>query len=193
MFNDGVITHSILDSKSIRIEKGCIMDHCIVSVPLICEEKTIVSYCHLDIDSAPLKDDSVVVIPSGWLFHTVAVMEDNTIFYVTIAFKVEDDLKDSLENSSTWRDCFSSVFFSSNKDTLWKAKFFEPKETMGQSFKATFDSVICGLENSENVQKTKNENNKLHYYSMEDIISLKHMPTILQYKKKITSIQSNYW
>lgn len=184
-FMQGVVTNSLLASDSVQMKEGSVMDNCIVRSHLICEENTIISHCHVDGD-----EDSIIInIPSGWLFHTAALMAANAVRYVTVAFRVEDELKNPLKRSCTWKDCFGALHeFYNDDDSLWSAKLFEAKETMGQSFITTWKSVMSGLKTQLSCDKAA-RHESLRLYSMEDILNMKHMPTMLEHKEQILALQ----
>lgn len=162
----GVVTASILRAE-IEMMKDSIMDSCIVSVPFVCEPRTIISHCLID-------DPVVNVIPSPWLFHTAAVKQGTCVLYITIAFRTDDDLKGSVEESHGWN---GSIFVSPN-DTLWRARLFEARETMSQSFVATWKMVAKGGENTS-------ERVNFQRFSMEDIVELKCIPAMMEHREII--------
>jgi len=163
---NGIAINSIVKAQ-VELKDESIMDHCIIDVPLTCERRTILSQCHID-------DPEIVIIPTGWLFHTATLMEDEELLYVTIAFLLDDNLKGSVGHSQSWKNTPSAESCS-----LWAAKLFEAKDTMAKSFTTTWKSVMTGCSVSNNLSSIRR-------YSMEDVIKLKHLPTMLDYIKSLT-------
>ena len=150
-----------------------IMDSCIVNVPIICEQRTILSHCLID-------DPLINVIPSGWMFHTAAVKQDDLVFYVTIAFPVEDDLKGTIEKSRGWK----GTSLATTTSTQWQAKLFEARETMSQSFTVTWRNVINLGEQAR--EKESFEVRKLQRFSMEDIVKIKDIPAMMRHRENVS-------
>lgn len=165
----GIVTLSCIEADA-EMMKDSIMDSCIVNVPIICEQQTIVSHCLID-------DPVINVIPSGWMFHTAAVKQENSVLYVTIAFRVDDDLKGTIEQSHGWK----GTSLASTTSTQWQAKLFEAHETMSQSFTATWRSVTNLLEHAES-----KEMRKLQRFSMEDIVQKKDIPAMMQHRVNVS-------
>lgn len=166
----GVVTASVLQA-SVKMMEDSIMDSCIIDVPIICERFTIVSSCCID-------DPEVKSIPANWMFHTAALKQDtdNSALYVTVAFCINDDLKGSLEKSLGWK----GTNLESPLCSLWLARLFEAKETMGQSFTATWRLVT----NPDKITVTHKTDTRR--FSMEDIIKLKYIPAMMQHKRTIS-------
>lgn len=144
-----------------------IMDCCIINVPLVCEESTILTNCHIE-------DPVVQNIPAGWMFHTAAVKIDNVILYITIAFRVDDDLKGSVDQSIGWK----STILESPSSSLWQARLFEAHKTMSKSFTSTWNSVVSPkMRTSEELSQQR--------FSMEDIVQLKFIPAIMEHRRSI--------
>ena len=162
----GVVTTSCLQAE-VEMMKDSIMDSCIVSVPIVCEPRTIISHCLID-------DPVVNVIPAAWLFHTAAVKNEDSILYITIAFRTDDDLKGSLEQSHGWKNSP----FGSPADILWRVRLFEACETMSQSFVATW-KIVAKVD-------TGSERNNSQRFSMEDIVQLKYIPAMMEHRRVIT-------
>ena len=102
-----------------------------------------------------------LVIPEGFLYHTVAIMVGDTRRFVTVAFHVTDDMKFSTEvgrsenlqyggrllerlfslspHLFTKETVFSSS--SSASASLWTAKLFSAQPTMSKSFSETVRMV----------------------------------------------------
>jgi len=165
----GIVTLSCIEADAAMMEDS-IMDSCIVNVPIICEQQTIVSHCLID-------DPMINVIPSGWMFHTAAVKQENSVLYITIAFRVDDDLKGTIEQSHGWK----GTNLAPTTSTQWQAKLFEAHETMSQSFTATWRSVINLREHAE-----PNQIRKLQRFSMEDIVKKKDIPAMMQHREDVT-------
>lgn len=121
----GIVTTSCLEAD-VESMIGSVMDSCIVNVPVVCERQTIVSHCVID-------DPIIQVIPSCWMFHTAAVKQENSVLYVTIAFRIDDDLKGRVEQSRGWK----GTTLEHPTSTLWQARLFPGLGTMSQSFTAT--------------------------------------------------------
>lgn len=164
----GVVTTSLLQAE-VKMMEDSVMDSSIINVPLICERSTIVSGCYID-------DAEVKRIPMNWMFHTAALKQDSSVLYVTVAFCIYDDLKGSIEKSREWK----GTNLESPSCSLWEARLFEAKETMSQSFTATWRLVI-NLQ--ENIVTDKTDTRR---FSMDDILKLKCIPAMMQHKRDIT-------
>lgn len=166
----GVVTTSLLQVP-VKMMEDSIMDSCIINVPIICERSTIVSSCCID-------DPEVQSIPAGWMFHTAALKEDanSCVLYVTVAFCIKDDLKESIEKSRGWKE----THLESPLCSLWLARLFEAKETMGQSFTATW-RLVTNLQTNTVTDKTDTQR-----FSMEDILKLKYIPAMMEHKRIIS-------
>lgn len=168
----GVVTTSLLYAQ-VEMENNSIMDSCIITVPVVCEQSTIISNCLID-------DPIVKNIPEKWLFHTAALKHNNSILYVTVAFCIHDDLKDSVANSNGWK----IANLERPSCSLWQARLFEAHDTMGKSFAATWRLV-------ENLRET-NSNSSLVRFSMEDVVKLKYIPALMEHRRTIIDkIKSN--
>lgn len=164
----GIVTTSYLETH-VETMKDSVMDSCIVNVPVVCEGHTIVSHCLID-------DPMIKIIPSRWMFHTAAVKHENSVLYVTIAFRIDDDLKGTVEQSSGWK----GTPLESPTSTLWQARLFAGHGTMSQSFTATWRMVS---NRSENEELTKT--NTLQRFSMEDIVQQKCIPAMMQHRANV--------
>ncbi|XP_057377678.1 fucose-1-phosphate guanylyltransferase-like [Daphnia carinata] len=162
----GIITTSCLEAD-VESMSGSVMDSCIVNVPVVCERQTIVSHCVID-------DPLIKVIPSCWMFHTAAVKQDNAVLYVTIAFRIDDDLKGRIEQSRSW----NGTTLEHPTSTLWQARLFAGLATMSESFTATW-KMVSNREKNEELIKT------LQRFSMEDIVQHKYIPAMMQHRENV--------
>ena len=170
----GIILDSVVDA-AVEVGEGSVVDHCIFHTPLIVESNTILSNCVIngaDID----------IIPSGWLFHSSAILKDGQNLYVTIAFRLDENLKTCTEHS--WKH------LAEENSSLWTAHLFKASATMRDSFSSTWRSV------TRNNQVDRKEDDIVRY-SMMDIVKLKRIEGFLQHRANIYQLCSSwiidYW
>ena len=164
----GIILDSVVDA-AVEVGEGSVVDHCIFHTPLIVESNTILSNCVIngaDID----------IIPSGWLFHSSAILKDGQNLYVTIAFRLDENLKTCTEHS--WKH------LAEENSSLWTAHLFKASATMRDSFSSTWRSV------TRNNQVDRKEDDIVRY-SMMDIVKLKRIEGFLQHRANIYQLCSS--
>eukprot|EP00091_Calanus_sinicus_P001350 TRINITY_DN11347_c0_g1_i1.p1 TRINITY_DN11347_c0_g1~~TRINITY_DN11347_c0_g1_i1.p1 ORF type:complete len:166 (-),score=28.06 TRINITY_DN11347_c0_g1_i1:18-515(-) len=154
--------------------------------------KTILSNIHINHD---------LVIPPGFLYHTIAVTIDGVRKYVTIAFHNTDDMKftsavssaenllyggkllDKLFTAAPERFNSKTVFPDCTSASLWNAKLFSAQKSMSESFKDTVEMVSFLDLQGLNVLDTQSE-----LYSMDNLVALKDCSGILEYRKQLTEL-----
>jgi len=159
----GVITNSVMESV-LEVGEGSTVDTCLFHTPLVIEPNTIVSNCVIN-------DPEITVIPSGWLFHSSAIRQNGVDLYVTIAFRLDENLKTCVEHS--WRHLAEA------NCSLWTARLFEARATMSESFSVTWKSVTR--------QKQETNVDSAPRFSMVDIVRLKHIDGFLQHRSNINA------
>ena len=100
-----------------------------------------------------------LVIPEGFLYHTVAILVQDCRRFVTVAFHVTDDMKFSTEvarsdnlqyGGKLLERLFSlsphlytknSVFSTATSASLWTARLFSAQASMAESFSETVRMV----------------------------------------------------
>lgn len=105
-----------------------------------------------------------LVIPEGFLYHSVAIKVDGVRRFVTVAFHVTDDMKFSTEVSRSENLQYGgrllerlftlsphlynkeTVFPASSSASLWTARLFSAQPSMSQSFSQTV-GLVSGLCN----------------------------------------------
>jgi len=157
----GIVINSLVEAD-IEMKPKSIMDNCIITVPLVCNESTILSHCRIE---SPI----ITFIPTGWLFHTAAIKVDNEIVHVTIAFHVTEDLKGDIIQSPYWKGMLNDQKLSCS---IWQSKLFEARQTMAESFLATWKQVT----NPPSVTSSSCR------YSMQDIVKSKHLPSMMNHR-----------
>lgn len=165
----GIVINSLVEAD-IEMKTKSIMDNCIITVPLVCEESTILSHCRIE---SPI----ITFIPAGWLLHTAAITVDDAIMHVTIAFHVTEDLKGDITQSPHWKEMLNDQQYSCS---IWQSKLFEARQTMGESFLATWKQVT----NPSFVSSSSRR------YSMQDIIKFKHFPSMMSHRAFLEGCKS---
>ena len=102
-----------------------------------------------------------LTVPSGFLYHTVAVKVDTQRKFVTVAFGVRDDMKFSVDIARAVSLQFGgklmekvfqinsealntqSVFGDRGFVSLWNARLFTAHSAMSESFRQTVKLVSC--------------------------------------------------
>ena len=163
----GIITNSVVDS-AVEIGQNSVIDNCIFVTPLVVEPNTILSNCVIN-------DPDIKAIPSGWLFHSSAIKKNEENLYVTIAFRLDEDLKTCVEHS--WKHLAEA------NSSLWTGHLFEARTTMSDSFSTTWRSVTRGAQVGRN-------NDGIVRYSMVDIVKLKRVEGFLQHRNNISRLIS---
>lgn len=157
----GIVINSLVEAD-IEMKPNSIMDNCIITVPLVCEESTILSHCRIE---SPI----ITFIPTGWLFHTASINVADAVLHVTIAFNVTEDLKGDITQSRLLSEMQNNQTHSCS---IWQFKLFEARQTMAESFLATWKQVTNPSSFSSNSCR----------YSMQDIINSKHLPSMMKHR-----------
>ena len=102
-----------------------------------------------------------LVIPAGFLYHTVALKAMDLRKFVTVAFSISDDMKFSADISRAENLQFGgkhleklfqlnplvlnkeSVFGDQGAVSLWNARIFTAHSSMSESFRQTVKLVSC--------------------------------------------------
>ena len=105
-----------------------------------------------------------LVIPEGFLYHSVAIKVDGVRQFVTVAFHVTDDMKFSTEVSRSENLQYGgrllerlftlsphlynkeTVFPASSSASLWTARLFSAQSSMAESFSQTV-RMVASLSN----------------------------------------------
>lgn len=160
----GVVVNSIVQAGTV-VEPSSIMDTCLVEVPVHVEGRTILSQCVID-------DPDIKTIPSGWLFHTAALDGGERSWYVTVAFRVDDDLKGETRDSQSWMDLGGVPPTTS----LWEARLFAAEATRSESFKATWRLVT---------DRHRTATSDVALYSQADVVQNKCIASMLHHRNQI--------
>lgn len=160
----GIITDSVIQS-AVEISQGSTVDNCIFHTPLVVEPCVILSNCVIN-------DPDIKIIPSGWLFHSSAIKKDGKYSYVTIAFRIDENLKTCVEHS--WKH------LAEGGSSLWTARLFEARTSMSDSFSTTWRSVTRSIQ-------CQHKDDDIVRFSMIDIVKLKHVEGFLQHRNSINN------
>ena len=165
---EGTVMNCVF-TEDVGVGDKSIVDHCIFHVPLIIGSGSIVSNCA--VNCVPIDR-----IPSDWLFHTVPIWLRESVSYVTVAFRVDDDLKGRVETSQSWKHINLGIDCA-----LWNARIFQPQATMSESFYSTWQLVNRKIQ----------LDNAADRVSMADIVRIKHVPSFMKHKEMIAKVLNN--
>ena len=192
--NHGCVMHSVLSDKS-HISKMAILEFCHFNQPLNVLENSLLSNCEF-LCFPPKKN--VIKIPKNTFMHTIPVILNNTIKYVTLTFHIDDDIKknvktEELENLLFFQKnlkevaalldiSISQMFSSITSETtfsLWNAQLFPVADSMSESFELTLN-LITGIKEGK-----KFDSNQHMSMSIQNILEKRSVDQMLEYRNEL--------
>lgn len=191
--NCGCVMHSVLPDES-HISKMVVLEFCHFNQPLHVLENSLLSNCEF-LNFPPGKN--VIKIPENIFLHTVPVILDKTIKYVTLAFHIEDDIKKTVEEEklesllffqknfkeiSASFDISVSCFFSavtSETFSLWNAQLFPIANSMSESFELTLNLITAIKEGK------RFDFNPHLLMSMQTILEKRSVSQMLEFRNEL--------
>ncbi|XP_074650012.1 fucose-1-phosphate guanylyltransferase-like [Tubulanus polymorphus] len=185
----GCIIHSCLTGDSV-IAESSVVEFCHFNSPVTVDANTILSNCEVTNN-----DVNRIHIPGQCFMHTLPVISNNRVHYVTIVLEIGTDLKTKINLNDPscilylgrslfdWREDFGEIFpeGSAGYSSLWEARLFPVRPTMTESFLLALSIWI----NFRDGRRDELRLEGVPRLSLADVLCGKDVKSMLSYRREL--------